>query len=62
MFVRIGLPFWRGETRIEEGAARVGKAWGVGCWILPGVAVDALGLATCGRADVGADMASKAAA
>lgn len=26
-----GLPFWRGDTRIDEPAERCGKAWGVGC-------------------------------
>lgn len=60
--MRIGLPFWRGETRMEEGAARVGRAWGVGCWIFPGVVLDALGFAGCDGADAGADMASNAAA
>ena len=39
MLLRIGLPFWRGETRMVEGALREGRAWGVGCWIL-GVVVE----------------------
>ena len=30
-FVRIGLPFWRGETRIEDPVVREAIAWGVGC-------------------------------
>jgi len=28
--VRIGFPFWRGDTRIEEPLERVGSACGVG--------------------------------
>lgn len=36
MEVRIGFPFWRGETRIVDGVARLGRGWGVGCWILGG--------------------------
>lgn len=29
--MRIGLPFWRGDTRIEEPVEREAMAWGVGC-------------------------------
>lgn len=29
--MRIGLPFWRGETRIEDPVVREAIAWGVGC-------------------------------
>ncbi len=61
MLLRIGLPFWRGETRIEEGAARVGRAWGVGCWTLPGVVLDVLDFAGCSGATLGADKVSKTA-
>lgn len=31
---RIGFPFCRTETVIEEGPEREGRALGVGCWIL----------------------------
>lgn len=31
---RMGLPFCRGETRMELGPDRDGSAWGFGCWTL----------------------------
>lgn len=39
MEAKIGLPFCRGETKIEEGAEREGRACGVGCWIFGGGAL-----------------------
>ena len=40
MLPRIGLPFCRGDTRIADGAARFGRAWGFGCWILGALAAE----------------------
>ena len=34
MALRIGLPFWRGETMIALGAVRLVRGWGLG-WIMP---------------------------
>lgn len=31
---KTGLPFWRGDTRMEDPDERPGKAWGVG-WTIP---------------------------
>lgn len=31
---RIGLPFWRGETKIDEADWRAGRGWGLGCTTL----------------------------
>ena len=36
MFVRTGLPFWRGETRIALGPLGRMMAWGVG-WVTLGL-------------------------
>lgn len=40
---RIGLPFWRCETKIAEPKDFVGKAWGVGCTTLGPVVDDVVG-------------------
>lgn len=53
MLLRIGLPFCRGETRIAEGAARFGRAWGFGCWIV-GALVSVLAAMLAVEAPVGA--------
>lgn len=44
---KIGLPFWRGETRMELGPAREGSACGLGCTTLGVVVVEGVGRAAC---------------
>ena len=48
---KIGLPFWRGETRMELGPAREGSACGLGCTTLGAAVVEGVGRAAC-AADV----------
>lgn len=38
--MRIGFPFWRRETRIDEGPDRCGRAFGVGWRIFEGADVE----------------------
>lgn len=64
MALRIGLPFWRGETMILLGPVRLGRAWGFGCTtpVLVGCGPEgglACGAPFCGRADVGGPAVSR---
>lgn len=56
-WLRIGLPFCRGETMMEAGPVRLGRAWGLGCWTPPDpgleVLADGFGLEPRSRAVVG---------
>ena len=52
--LRMGLPFWRGDTSMELGPVRDGRAWGFGCWTL-----GALALAFAGAAQAKTDEREK---